>query len=133
MKSTARAIHQIVAAFREGDATGNHALALRDVFRSWGLAAEIFAPNVNPDSQHTCRPLFELPANLGRDDVVVYHHTIYSPATTAFVGIQARRVMIYHNITPARYFAGMSGPHEELTRLGRAWLPRLIEASHLIL
>lgn len=127
----AAAVHQLVAAFRPGDAISNYALVLRGVFRSWGLDSEIFAPDVSPDAAGIL-PLRALAGRTAPDDVLVYHHSIYSAAAETYVDAHARRVLVYHNITPPEYFAGSNRLLEGLVLRGRAWLPMLIRASHRI-
>lgn len=127
----AAAVHQLIASFRPGDAISNYALVLRGVFRSWRLDSEIFAADLSPDAGRILS-LRALAARTAPDDVLVYHHSIYSAAAETYVDTHARRVLAYHNITPPEYFAGSNRLLEGLVLRGRAWLPMLIRASHRI-
>lgn len=129
----AGAIHQILTGFREGDAISNHALTLRDVFRSWGVESEIFAADLGPEGEAVCRRLPALAGATRPHDVLVYHHSIHSEAAKAYVQTAARRVLIYHNITPSAYFSGVSRRHPIMTELGRTWLPDLVRVSRRLL
>ncbi len=126
----AAAAHQLVTAFRPGDAVTNHALALRKQFRSWGLASEIFAGETGGDPN--ILPLQAMSRSVTPDDVLLYHHSIYSLSTEAYVDAAARRVLVYHNITPPDYFTGTSQYIATVARRGRSWLPALIRASDRI-
>ena len=105
---SAHRIDQVLAGFAEGDAISHEALQLRGIFRSLGFESDLFVPatHVAQAVQHECRPLSELP---GRDgDRVFYHYSIASPAAAAFLAAGGTKGLIYHNITPARFFRGFS-------------------------
>ena len=38
------------------------------------------------------------------DDVLILHHSFVNPDLTAVLGLPVRKALIYHNITPARFF-----------------------------
>ena len=99
------AIHQLVAGFATGDAISHEALTLRNICREAGFASEIYAPadRIAADATRTCRTLEEY--NPQADDTVIFHYSITSPATTAFRSLPARKIVIYHNITPPEFFA----------------------------
>ena len=40
-----------------------------------------------------------------RGDITIYHYGIQSPLTAAFQSLRGRRVLQYHNVTPAEFFA----------------------------
>ncbi len=100
----APAIHQLVAGFATGDAISHEALALQDICRKAGFASEIYAPadRIATDASHACHVLadFQPQAN----DTVIFHYSITSPATAAFRSSPARKIVIYHNITPPEFF-----------------------------
>ena len=100
------AIHQIVAGFAAGDAISLEAVALRDVCRALGATSEIFVPmeNVAEDGKPLVRPLEEYRPAAG--ELLIYHYSIQSRATETYRRSPARKVMIYHNITPAEFFRG---------------------------
>ena len=102
MKFTA--IHQITAGFAAGDAISLEAVAIRDVCRAQGFASEIFVPmeNVAEDGRPQVRPLEDYrPAE---SELLIYHYSIQTRATDTFRRSPARKVVIYHNITPASFF-----------------------------
>ena len=56
-------------------------------------------------------------------DILLYHHSRgWNPATELVRDLKCRRVIRYHNVTPARYFAGFNPHDEELCELGRQQL-----------
>ncbi|HOR74907.1 MAG TPA: glycosyltransferase [Kiritimatiellia bacterium] len=113
------AVHQLVAGFAAGDAISLEAVAIREACRALGYASDIFAPaeSVTPDTRHDVRPLEELPSVATQ--ALIYHYSIQSRATDVFRRAAARKVMIYHNITPAEYFRGFDEAVERQLTLGR--------------
>ena len=98
------AIHQIAAGFASGDAISMEAVALRGLCREMGVPAEIFVPaeRTAADCRGEVRPLAEYrPAPT---ELLIYHYSIQTPATEAFRRSPARKVVVYHNVTPAAFF-----------------------------
>jgi L-malate glycosyltransferase len=111
-------IHQILAAASPGDAITNAALDYRDVLRKVG-PSEVFARHIAPSSAGEVRPLSEFAAS-GSRGLLVYHASIGEPTVSAFLLSRPEPiVLVYHNITPARYFEGIDDTFAELLVLGR--------------
>ena len=128
---TAFGIHQILAAASPGDAITNAALEYRDVLRRVG-PSEIFARHIAPSSAGEVLPLSEYRA-CGSQGVLVYHASIGEPMVAAFLRSRHEPiVLVYHNITPAKYFAELDETFAELLVLGRDELefirPRVVRA-----
>ena len=115
------AIHQIVAGFVEGDAISNYALALQAIFRAWGYESEIFCPlrHVSPRMRGRARDLAAHRARAKPGDLVFFHFSIGSETVDYFKGLPAPRVLVYHNITPGRYFHALYDERELLLDQGR--------------
>src|SRR5439155_17855555 len=112
-------IHQLLPNFVPGDAIGNHARALRRLLRAWGYCSEIYAHYAHPEVAHDCRPLHELPAT--PHSAVIYHYsTLSAEADQALVRFKGKKAIIYHNITPAYFYAAYSQPIHRLLREARA-------------
>jgi len=98
-------VHQLVSGFADGDAISHEALALRNICRDLKFSSEIYAPegSIAPGSAAECHGLGDYRQK--PSDVVIYHYSIASPATEAFLSSPARKVLVYHNITPAEFYA----------------------------
>jgi L-malate glycosyltransferase len=70
------------------------------------------------------RPFAEPAA--GRGDVTIFHFALPSPMTDAFGRLDGARVLQYHNITPAAFFAPYSPGLFRLASLGRRELASLV-------
>jgi glycosyltransferase involved in cell wall biosynthesis len=120
-------VHQMTATLVEGDAVSNDVLAIDRCLKTWGLDSHIYAENIEPCMAAVCQtdqayePFLNDP-----DDVLIYHYSIYCPNLELYQRSANRKIVIYHNITPAEFFRGFDDRLEALCRLGRAAMPRLI-------
>jgi len=103
-------VHQLLAALSYGDAIGNEALAIQRQLRGAGHESDIFAELVHPRVAHLARPLREYREASSPHTVCIYHFSIGSAAGRLVHGAPGRLVVVYHNITPARFFLGFH-PH----------------------
>jgi glycosyltransferase involved in cell wall biosynthesis len=99
-------VNQWLPAAHRGDAIGDGARRLRDLLRGMGHDAELYALTIDDDLAGDVRP-FSDPAAL-RGDVTLFHFALPSPMTEAFAQLRSGRALLYHNVTPAAYFA----PHD---------------------
>jgi glycosyltransferase involved in cell wall biosynthesis len=119
---TVRRVNQLVAGFAEGDAISQEARAFRHVARELGFESEIFVPacRMAPGCRDDCRPLEDYRGETG--DLVIYHYAIASECSAIFEATAARRVLLYHNITPASYFDGFDDETAARLRVARGGL-----------
>ena len=101
-------IHQVLVSATPGDAITNSALELRDLLRRIG-PSEIFAHHVHPavaDEVVSLSKYFLMASPQPRDDILLYHASIGDPEVHGFiVDRPERRVLMYHNISPAEAYA----------------------------
>jgi glycosyltransferase involved in cell wall biosynthesis len=72
-------------------------------------------------------------ADARRGDVTIFHFALPSPMTEAFAGLSGQRVLQYHNITPASFFAPYAPGLFRLAALGRRELQSLVGKVDLAL
>jgi len=97
-------IIQILPELTQGDAVGNDARAIRDALREEGYETEIRAGWVDPRLQEgEGKDLRQMPA-LGDEDLLIYHASTGTDLNFQLSSMGGRKVMIYHNITPSRFF-----------------------------
>jgi L-malate glycosyltransferase len=113
-----RRIDQWVPALHSGDAIGDSALRMRDVFRSWGHEADVYSLDVDEELRHEARSFAAFEAG-GRDDVVILHFALPSPLGAAFRHLKSRRIVLYHNVTPPEFFAQYDAEMARICALGR--------------
>lgn len=99
-------IHQFVAGFSRDDAITNEALVMQGIFREWGFESEIFseARRIPPELRRQAQDVAAAGGMTGRQDIVLLHLSIGSPVNDVFASVPCRKAILYHNITPSRYF-----------------------------
>jgi glycosyltransferase involved in cell wall biosynthesis len=123
---TLRAVHQAVAALSPGDALGRLTFEIRAALRDLGLRSEIFAGSVHDELGGEAEPVERL-ADAAHGEAVLLHYAIASPVTDAVLATDARRGLIYYNLTPEPYFLGVSRRNWDRVRHARLELPWLAE------
>jgi L-malate glycosyltransferase len=126
-------VHQLLAALSYGDAIGNEALAIQRQLRSGGHESEIFAELVHPRVAHLARPLWQYQEVSSPETVCIYHFSIGSAAGRLIHHAPDRLVIVYHNITPARFFLGFHAHLAGLCHHGRRELAAFAPRSELAL
>ena len=116
-------VNQWVPAAHTGDAVGDHLRAVRDLLRACGHESDIYAMQIDDDLRGQIRP-FEDPA--ARDgDVTLLHFAVSSRMSAAFGTLPGTRVLYYHNVTPARFFAPFDANIARLCHAAREELAAL--------
>ncbi len=124
-------IDQAVAGMHGGDAITRDALAIRDALRRAGFESEIFCNVIHRADDMRREGRDPRDHRGGPDDLMIYHFSIASPLTDWFLGLRCRRLVRYHNITPAEHWVGVDDRVALQLRQGRMTLPRLAEVSEL--
>jgi len=120
-------VNQWVPAAHKGDAIGDSALRVRDLLRGLGHESELYALTID-DTVKTEVRAFSDPA-ARRGDITIFHYALPSPMTAALASLDGGRVLQYHNVTPAHFFAPFDPGLFRLAALGRDELKTL--AGHV--
>jgi glycosyltransferase involved in cell wall biosynthesis len=120
---TPAAIHQLLPDIVYGDAISNQAINIRDYLRGRGYASEIFVKRREARMEDEAQ-LFH-PALVAPADALLYHHSIGSELTAFAVEHAGAKCLVYHNVTPAEYYAPYRPGFAWMLSVGRAHLPRL--------
>ena len=125
-------IDQLLAGFADGDAISRDARLIQDALRAAGYASDIYVvpEGIAPRMRAACRPLGEYRGQ--PDDVLVYHYSIASAATAVYTASPARRVVRYHNITPAEFFSGYDDGMVRTLRRAREELAGVVAAADVV-
>lgn len=130
-----RAIHQIVAGYANGDAISNEARVLRELFRQWGYAANIYSEHkrILPELRGDARDLAASRGDFHPADVVLLHLSIGSDVNDIFPDLPGRKAILYHNITPPEYFRGVQEQTAHLLARGRQQARALAGTSEVVM
>jgi glycosyltransferase involved in cell wall biosynthesis len=119
-------VHQIGFGVIPGDAITNHMVEIDKRLKAWGFETAMYAQHIALEMAGLARPDYEYVAHLREPQhLLIYHYGLYSPSVRYFQATRGRRLLIYHNITPARYYRGWSREQEMLCEVGRRMLPAL--------
>jgi glycosyltransferase involved in cell wall biosynthesis len=124
-------IHQWVPAAHRGDAVGDSARRTRTLLRQMGHRSDLFALTMDDDLRDDVLP-FADPASR-RGDITFFHYALPSPMTAAFAALPGAKVLHYHNVTPARFFAPYDPNLFRLATFGRRELATLVGKVDLAL
>ena len=111
-------INQWVPAAHQGDAIGDSARTVRSMLRAAGHQSDLFALTIDDELRGDVRAFSEPAAREG--EVTIFHFALPSPMTEAFATLRGGRVLQYHNITPAEFFAPYDAGLFRLAALGRS-------------
>jgi len=98
-------IHQMLPNYAYGDGIGNCATQIRQLLHSWGYESKIFAETT--DSRLDAIHYAEF-SNLD-NPWVIYHYSTGSQVNHFILENCNRIILMYHNVTPAKYFAEYDG------------------------
>jgi glycosyltransferase involved in cell wall biosynthesis len=98
-----RKVHQFHAGSATGDAITNAMLLLQRHLRRLGYDSEIYAEHIGEGLEDQLLPLDALPR--GADVVLLVHHSMGHGAFDRLLASPARKILIYHNITPPELLA----------------------------
>lgn len=120
-------IVQVLPSMSFGDAVSNHALSIHKYCLSKGLHASIMALDIDEKSRSICE--FWDNKLLHKDTVLIYHMAIGSSLSDHFKSHLGRKVLVYHNITPSRYYELYDMRFSKTLDSGRDEVKSLAQAS----
>jgi glycosyltransferase involved in cell wall biosynthesis len=124
-------INQWVPAAHRGDAIGDSARRVRDLLRAMGHTSELYALTIDEALEGDVHPFADPAAKGG--DLTIFHYALPSPMTAAFATLDRGRILQYHNVTPAAFFAPYDSALFRLASLGRTELATLVGRVDLAL
>lgn len=94
----------MLAALSYGDAIGNEALRIQGILRGEGFDSDIFAESVHPEMAGRARKLWDYREVSSKDTLLILHFSIGAGVSTYAYHLPDPILLVYHNITPARWF-----------------------------
>src|SRR5213594_1615411 len=129
MTDPLRFAHQFNPVIAYGDAVGNDCLELQRIFWSAGVRSDLFAAEAKPEMRALTRSWDDLELITRRDGLLLVHHSIGTDTVRKVLVSPARKAIVYHNITPGHYFAGLNDYLKTFAELGREQLKDLANAA----
>src|SRR6516165_3640865 len=95
-------IHQFHSGSSVADAVTNCMFFVQSMLKSFGFGSDIFAEHVDPALSGQVRRLEDL--RLAESDLLLIHHSMGHNAFPRLAELRCRKFLVYHNITPPRFF-----------------------------
>jgi glycosyltransferase involved in cell wall biosynthesis len=123
-------VHQVLSGAGPYDAVTTQAFAFRALFSQWGWDGRDVAVEIDPRVGSRIAPLKALDAAPG--DVLLIHYSAYAPKLRAVLELPNRKLLLSHNITPARWFWDHDPQAAVVCALGRKQLPEFAAAADVV-
>jgi glycosyltransferase involved in cell wall biosynthesis len=116
-------VEQFLPNLHYGDAVGNSTLALHRFLLSRGIESRVVAMDCDAAVRDQAVLFRDYRPDAGA--LKILHFAIPSPLSDFFLELKGKKAMIYHNITPSRFFVGYSDDLVRITAAGREQLKKL--------
>ncbi len=123
-------IHQLVPALHHGDAIGDSALMIRNYLRGKGYRSDIYAYDIDEPVSHEAISFRKKRPDVGANDILILHFALPSGMTETLKNSPCRKAIIYHNVTPASYWAPYDSVLVSLAVRAREELAGLAAHTH---
>lgn len=126
-------VNQILPSFKKGDAIGNEVLGIRKILRSWGYASDIYVEHMPSRYTRGVHSYADYARVSSSSNILIYHYAIGSGLSRFVRTLPDKKVLIYHNITPYKYFLGVNDHLAYILKNGREELAFLHDYVDLAL
>ncbi len=123
-------VHQVLSGAGPFDAVSNQARAFRSLFAEWGWGGSDVAAGIDPRVGRAFSPLATLDPRPG--DTLLLHYSAYAPRLRSVLERPERKVLLSHNVTPARWFWDYEPRIAIQCALGRQQLPEYAAACDVV-
>lgn len=124
-------VHHFHPTIVPADAISNHVVALHELARRDGHDSRVYAIESTRALDGGVLPYRRLFRATKPEDTLLLHYSMGNEVFDQLAKLPARKVLIYHNVTPPEFFAGIN-PHAALhAQLGRRQLATLADQMEL--
>jgi len=122
-------VHQVLSGAGPVDAVTAQARGFRNLFSRWGWGGHDYAEHIDPRLNGGVRQLRHL--SPGPEDVLLLHYSAYAPKLRAVLGLPNPKLLLSHNVTPARWFWDYDPRTAVRCALGRRHLSSFVKGVQL--
>jgi len=126
-----RAVHQFHPTIAYGDAVGNDCFELQGLLWRCGVRSELFAEDARPEVRAFVRGWRDLREEPLNGAALLVHVSMGNESLDEVGDLPIPKAVVYHNITPARFFEGVSDHNRHYAELGREQIARLARHTEL--
>jgi glycosyltransferase involved in cell wall biosynthesis len=118
-------VHHFHPTLVRADAISNHVVALHELARRDGKDSRVYAIESSRTIDGGVLPYRRLFRAVQPDDTLLLHFSMGNEVFDQLAKLPARKVLIYHNVTPAEFFSGINPHAAAHAQLGRKQLGTL--------
>lgn len=122
---TVTEINQIGANLSYGDAISNEMMEIYETLKKKGYKTRIFAQHMDPRMKKYFTHFSEYEGN--PDNILIFHASIGGEIFDYVKTLPDKKIMIYHNMTPAHFFKGYNETLYNLLSEGRKYVEGLAD------
>lgn len=126
-------VNQLLPAVHDGDAIGDEARSIKQWLTAEGHQSQIFCIQADPAVSGEVVSWKRFADYDQTGAVTILHYALPSPLNGLLMGCKGKKVIIYHNITPAQYLVGYGRELVRIALEGRRQLALLRECCELAL
>ena len=119
-------VHQLLSGAGPHDAITTEAISFRERFRAWGWEGNDYASHVAPGLNGHIRLLARFKPR--PEDILLLHHSAGARRLGDLLALPNRKLLLYHNVTPAPWFWEHAPMVAVACAVGREQLPALVRA-----
>ncbi|MDX1417597.1 MAG: glycosyltransferase family 4 protein [Candidatus Promineifilaceae bacterium] len=129
---TAKLLHQFTEGIYSGDAVSDHAFLLQKWLHEMGFESNIYALKIDPELKERVLPV-ETYQHSQKERFVLYHHAVGSEIAELLQKLKLPQILVYHNITPAKFYENSDPVLGIQLRKGREQLEQMRDRTVLAL
>jgi len=126
-------IHQFHPDFALGDAISNEMVNIKNALIELGYSSEIFACHYNKFKGLKVKSYEKYDSYSALGNILIIHYSMASEGFDEIIKYPDKKILLYHNSTPAHYFDGYSPRHQLLLAKADEDLYKFIDKVKLVL
>jgi glycosyltransferase involved in cell wall biosynthesis len=123
-------VHQILSGAGPVDAVTGQARGFRELFERWGWGGHDFAEHIDPRMDGAIKALRALDPD--PQDILLVHYSAYASRLRRVLSLPNRKLLLSHNVTPARWFWDYDPQIAIRCALGRRHLGAFVKNADLV-
>ncbi len=120
---------QLLPTLSYGDGVGNDTLAIDRIIKELGYETKIYAENIDSRIGKGLAEKVEKMPRPDQNDRILYHLSTGTALNEKLKDLPGKKLIIYHNITPAHFFKEYSRISYDLCESGRSAISQLRETA----
>ena len=97
-------IHQFVSNFSRRDAIGENVIVLQNIFLNMGYDSKVFYHDCSEEVIEYAIPFEKYHQFSSSENLFIIHYGMKLPLLKPLINLPDIKILVYHNITPAKFF-----------------------------